>query len=67
MPHGTVADAFLVPATTADGPRVFIVAAGRRGRAHLTAQIVVDGDTEATRSNWPASRSARTDAAVRQP
>ncbi|MCW2494199.1 acyl-CoA dehydrogenase family protein [Jatrophihabitans sp.] len=47
VPHGTIADAILVPATTPDGPRVFIVTPGDAG-VRLTAQVVVDGDTEAT-------------------
>ena len=45
--HATVADAILVPATTPDGPRVFVVTPSDLG-VRLIAQIVVDGDTEAT-------------------
>lgn len=47
VPHGTIADAILVPASTADGPRVFIVTPADAG-VRTVAQIVVDGDTEAT-------------------
>jgi len=47
VPHGTVADAILVPASTPEGPRVFIVTPADPG-VRLIAQVVVDGDTEAT-------------------
>jgi len=47
VPHGTIADAILVPASTADGARVFVVTPGDAG-VRLVGQIVVDGDTEAT-------------------
>ncbi|MEU6131241.1 acyl-CoA dehydrogenase family protein [Saccharopolyspora sp. NPDC047091] len=46
VPAGTVADAFLVPATTPDGTRVFVVAAADPG-VSVRAQRVVDGDAEA--------------------
>lgn len=46
VPAGTVADAFLVPATTPDGTRVFVVAAADPG-VSVRAQQVVDGDAEA--------------------
>jgi acyl-CoA dehydrogenase len=44
---GTVADAFLVPATTDDGVAVFIVAAGESG-VTVTPEVYVDGDLVAT-------------------
>ena len=47
VPHATVADAILVPASTPDGARVFLVTPADAG-VRLIAQIVVDGDTEAT-------------------
>lgn len=47
VPLGTVADAVLVPASTPDGPRVFVVLPTDAG-VGVTAQQVVDGDTEAS-------------------
>ena len=43
VPHGSVADAILVPATTPDGPATFVVLPGDPG-VTLTAQVLVDGD-----------------------
>lgn len=47
VPFGTVADAILVPASTDDGPRVFVVLRSDDGLT-VEAQRVVDGDTEAS-------------------
>jgi acyl-CoA dehydrogenase len=47
IPYGPVADAILVPATTPNGPRVFIVTPADEG-LRLTRQVVVDGDAEAS-------------------
>jgi alkylation response protein AidB-like acyl-CoA dehydrogenase len=47
VPYATVADAFLVPAGTDDGPRLFVVLPDDAGVA-LEAQRLVDGDTAAT-------------------
>jgi alkylation response protein AidB-like acyl-CoA dehydrogenase len=47
VPHGPVATAILVPAWTANGPRVFIVTPADTG-VKLTRQVVVDGDSEAS-------------------
>jgi len=47
VPLGTLADAILVPASTDDGPRVFVVLPTDPGVV-VTAQEVVDGDTEAS-------------------
>jgi acyl-CoA dehydrogenase len=47
VPFGGVADAFLVPASTADGTALFVVAADDPG-VSLELQQVVDGDHEAT-------------------
>jgi acyl-CoA dehydrogenase len=44
---GTVADAFVVGATTADGPAAFLVPASAPG-VSITAERVVDGDAAAT-------------------
>jgi alkylation response protein AidB-like acyl-CoA dehydrogenase len=46
VPFGAVADAFLVPASTAEGVRLFVVAADDPGVA-LEPQTVLDGDQEA--------------------
>jgi acyl-CoA dehydrogenase len=46
VPFGTVADLFLVPAETDDGPRVFLVAATDPG-VSITASQIVDTDVEA--------------------
>ena len=46
VPQGTLADAILVPASTDDGPRVFVVLPGDPGLT-ITGQQIVDGDTEA--------------------
>ena len=45
VPHGAVADAILVAATTSDGPATFVVLPGDDG-VTLTSQVVVDGDDE---------------------
>jgi acyl-CoA dehydrogenase len=47
VPAGTVADAFLVPASTDDGVTIFIVPAGSAGLT-VTPEIYVDGDTVAS-------------------
>lgn len=47
VPFATVADAFLVPATTAEGVKLFLVLPADSG-VRLEAQRIVDGDTEAT-------------------
>jgi alkylation response protein AidB-like acyl-CoA dehydrogenase len=47
VPHGTIADLFLVPAATDDGARVFLVHPSDSG-VSIEAQVVVDGDTEAS-------------------
>ena len=47
VPFGTVADLFLVPAATPDGPRIFLVRPSDEGVA-IEAQRIVDGDTEAS-------------------
>ena len=47
VPHATVAGAILVPATTPDGPRVFVLVPDAPG-VRVVRQIVVDGDAEAT-------------------
>jgi len=47
VPFGTVADAFLVPAATDDGPFVFIVAADTPGLT-VTPEVFVDGDQVAS-------------------
>lgn len=47
VPVGTVADAVLVPASTDEGTRVFVVLPDDAG-VHIEAQRVVDGDTEAS-------------------
>jgi len=47
VPFGLVADAFVVPASTADGVALFVVAADDP-RVTLAAQTVVDGDQEAS-------------------
>nr|WP_218889539.1 acyl-CoA dehydrogenase family protein [Saccharopolyspora hordei] len=44
VPAGAVADLVLVPASTPDGPRVFLV---ERDRLSVQRQRVVDGDSEA--------------------
>jgi acyl-CoA dehydrogenase len=46
VPHGTIAELFLVPASTDDGPRVFLVRASDAGLT-VVPQTVVDGDVEA--------------------
>lgn len=46
VPAGAIADFFLVPASTANGPLVFVVAADDEGTS-VRRQEVVDGDTEA--------------------
>ncbi|RRO17510.1 acyl-CoA dehydrogenase [Saccharopolyspora rhizosphaerae] len=45
VPAGPIADLVLVPATTDDGPRLFLVAPGDPG-AEVLRQEVVDGDDE---------------------
>ena len=45
VPHGAVADAMLVAATTPDGPATFVVLPSDSG-VTLTPQVVVDGDIE---------------------
>ncbi len=47
VPHGTLAEVFLVPAATDDGARVFLVRPSDEG-VSIEAQVVVDGDTEAS-------------------
>lgn len=47
VPYATVADAILVPASTPEGNRLFVVLPGDDG-VSLQAQQVVDGDVEAT-------------------
>jgi acyl-CoA dehydrogenase len=47
VPFGAVANAFLVPASTTDGVRLFVVAAGDPG-VELEQQTVLDGDQEST-------------------
>jgi acyl-CoA dehydrogenase len=47
VPFATVADAFLVPATTAEGVKLFVVLPSDGG-VLLEAQRIVDGDVEAT-------------------
>jgi acyl-CoA dehydrogenase len=47
VPFGTVADLILVPATTPDGPRIFLVRPSDSGVA-IEAQCIVDGDAEAS-------------------
>jgi alkylation response protein AidB-like acyl-CoA dehydrogenase len=47
VPHGPVADVFLVPAATDHGVRVFIVRPSDGG-VSVEAQVVVDGDAEAS-------------------
>jgi acyl-CoA dehydrogenase len=47
VPSGTVADAFLVPASTDDGPAIFIVPSGSDGLT-VTREIYVDGDEVAS-------------------
>ena len=47
QPFATVADAFLVPATTAEGVKLFVVLPSDGG-VLLEAQRIVDGDLEAT-------------------
>jgi acyl-CoA dehydrogenase len=47
VPFGTVADAFLIPATTDDGPFVFIVPADAPGLT-VTPEVYVDGDQVAS-------------------
>lgn len=46
VPAGPVADCLLVPASTDDGPRVFVVAASDAG-VSLQRQEIVDSDSEA--------------------
>lgn len=46
VPAGGIAEAFLVPATTPDGPSVFLVTAEDEG-VEVERQHVVDGDCEA--------------------
>ncbi|SFS63317.1 acyl-CoA dehydrogenase family protein [Saccharopolyspora flava] len=45
IPAGPVADLVLVPASTPDGPRLFLVRPGRPG-AEMQRQEIVDGDAE---------------------
>ena len=47
VPFATVADAFLLPATTADGDKLFVVLPSDSG-VLLEEQRIVDGDIEAT-------------------
>lgn len=47
VPYGSVADAFLVPAATEDGLKLFVVLPGDAG-VSLDAQRLVDGDTAVT-------------------
>ena len=47
VPHGTIADVFLVPAATDDAVQVFVVNASDDG-VTIDGQVVVDGDTEAS-------------------
>jgi len=47
VPFGSVADAFLVPATTEDGAALFVVLPGDEGVV-LVPQRITDGDTETT-------------------
>jgi acyl-CoA dehydrogenase len=47
VPFGTVADAFLIPAASDDGPAVFIVPAGTDGLT-VTPEVYVDGDEVAS-------------------
>jgi acyl-CoA dehydrogenase len=47
VPFGTVADAFLVPASTSEGVALFVVEPGDAG-VSLEAQRIVDGDVEAS-------------------
>jgi 3-oxocholest-4-en-26-oyl-CoA dehydrogenase beta subunit len=47
VPHGTIADLFLIPAATDQGARVFLVRSADPA-VRVQAQTVVDGDTEAT-------------------
>lgn len=47
VPYGTVADAILVPASTAEGNRLFVVLPTDEG-VSLQEQQIVDGDVEAT-------------------
>jgi acyl-CoA dehydrogenase len=47
VPFGTVADAFLIPAVTDDGPFVFIVPADAPGLT-VTPEVYVDGDQVAS-------------------
>jgi acyl-CoA dehydrogenase len=47
VPAGTVADAFVVPAATEDGPALFIVPAGAEGLT-VTPEVYVDGDALAS-------------------
>ncbi|WP_406691747.1 acyl-CoA dehydrogenase family protein [Saccharopolyspora sp. ID03-671] len=54
VPAGPIADLVLVPATTDDGPRLFLVRPGRPG-ATMQRQEIVDGDAE----GWLELASAR--------
>jgi alkylation response protein AidB-like acyl-CoA dehydrogenase len=47
VPHGPIADAILVGAATAEGPRVFVITPDDAG-VRLTRQIIVDGDCDAS-------------------
>jgi acyl-CoA dehydrogenase len=47
VPHGTIAELFLVPAATDDGARVFLVRRADAG-VGIEGQTVVDGDAEAS-------------------
>ncbi len=47
VPFGTIAELFLVPAATPDGPRIFLIRASDDG-VSIEAQRIVDGDTEAS-------------------
>jgi acyl-CoA dehydrogenase len=47
VPFGTVADAFLVPAATEEGPTLFIVPAGAGGLT-VVPEVYVDGDQVAS-------------------
>jgi alkylation response protein AidB-like acyl-CoA dehydrogenase len=59
VPYASIADAFLVPARTTDGPALFIVLPTDEG-VTLEVQQIVDGDQEATlelsRAALPADR-----------
>jgi alkylation response protein AidB-like acyl-CoA dehydrogenase len=47
VPHGSIADLLLVPASSPDGPRVFLVRPSDDG-VSIERQTVVDGNSEAT-------------------